>query len=149
MLKKHKFFFVFITILFFILLFKIVFFVKPFYDWDESLYIKSGLEMFEKRYFLFPVWQGKIWFDKPPLIPFLYALIIKTFPFILPEISTRIFTLLIGTATLTLLYFFYYSSVSHVYMSFVYIRTYFLNDSKDQNSSGWCIRVSSPGKTAP
>jgi 4-amino-4-deoxy-L-arabinose transferase-like glycosyltransferase len=117
MLKKHKFFFVFITILFFILLFKIVFYVKPFYDWDESLYIKSGLEMFEKGYFLFPVWQGKIWFDKPPLIPFLYALVIKTFPFILPEISTRIFTLLIGTATLTLLYFFYYQVTKNTFLA--------------------------------
>jgi len=115
--KKHWFFFVFITIFFFILLFKLVFYVKPFYDWDESLYIKSGLEMFEKKYFFFPVWQGKIWFDKPPLIPFIYASIVKIFPFINPEISTRVFTLLIGIFTLTLIYFFYYRIIKNVFLT--------------------------------
>ena len=115
--KKHWFFFIFITIFFFILLFKLVFYVRPFYDWDESLYIKSGLEMFEKKYFLFPVWQEKIWFDKPPLIPFVYASIIKIFPFINPEISTRVFTLLIGIFTLTLIYFFYYQVIKNVFLT--------------------------------
>ncbi len=107
MRKKHKIFIFFLLVFGFALFYKIVFHVTPFYDWDESLYIKTGLEMFEKKYFLFPVWQGKIWFDKPPLVPFVYASIIKIFFFIPPEISTRFFTVFVALMVLTFVYILY------------------------------------------
>lgn len=107
MRKENKIFIFFLLIFGLVLSYKIIFHVTPFYDWDESLYVKSGIEMFEKKYFLFPVWQGKIWFDKPPLVPFIYASIIKIFFFIPPEISSRLFTVFVALVVLTFIYILY------------------------------------------
>lgn len=104
---NNAFIFLYLLIYFVVLALKIIIYKTPFYDWDESLYIQSGLEMFKYSYFLFPVWQGMPWLDKPPLIPFLYASIVKIFYFVQPEISSRLFTLFIGLIVLLLLYIFY------------------------------------------
>lgn len=91
--------------------YKIIFHVTPFFDWDESLYVQTGKEMFAHKYFLAPVWQGVPWFDKPPLIPFLYGLVMKVFFFALPEISTRLFTLAVACFVLILIYKLYLKAV--------------------------------------
>ncbi len=106
-IKKHWLFTIFISVFFLALAFKITTSPTPFYDWDESLYIQTGMEMYSNNYFLFPVWQGEIWMDKPPLIPLTYATVAKLFFFISPEISTRLFTLAISTVALTFLYMLY------------------------------------------
>ena len=103
-LKKNTLIISFLFFFFVIVSYKLIFYPTPFYDWDESLYIQSGKEMFDNKYFLFPVWQGAPWLDKPPLIPFIYGLIIKLTPFISPELSTRIFTL---PVSIIVLYFIY------------------------------------------
>jgi len=113
MIKKHWPLFIFLLTLFFGLFYKIVFNIKPFYDWDESLYVQTGREMFSRNYFLFPVWQGKIWFDKPPLVPFLYGLVAKIFFFVPPEISTRLFTVIIAMVVLTFIYILYLKVVKN------------------------------------
>ncbi len=79
----------------------------PFFDWDESIYSQVGIEMIE-RFSLVPSWQGVTWLDKPPLVPLFYGAVIKLFPFIQPEISVRISTLLLSVAVFTLLYALYY-----------------------------------------
>lgn len=94
----------FLVFYFLILSQKIITHPTPFYDWDESLYIQSGNEMINHNYYLFPVWQGQPWLDKPPLIPLTYAIVARIFFFIPPEISTRLFTILISTISLSFLY---------------------------------------------
>lgn len=107
MIKKNWPFLVFLAIFFSALFYKIVFHMTPFYDWDESLYMQTGREMIEKKFFLFPLWQGKIWFDKPPLVPFVYALVAKIFFFVPPEISARLFTVFVALVVLTFAYILY------------------------------------------
>ena len=102
--REHFFFILFCLLYFIALAYKMIFHAQPFYDWDESLYVQSGVEMFKHRYFFFPVWQGMPWLDKPPLIPFLYGLIIKIFFFIPAEISVRIFTLVVSITVLVFVY---------------------------------------------
>lgn len=79
----------------------------PFYDWDESLYVQTGKEMLEQKFFLFPVWQNEIWFDKPPLVPLIYGLIIKVLFFLPAEFAAHLFTLCIALVVLTFLYLLY------------------------------------------
>jgi 4-amino-4-deoxy-L-arabinose transferase-like glycosyltransferase len=86
-----------------LLFYKLVFFSKPLFDWDESLYVQNGLEMLKHRSFLVPVWQGQPWLDKPPLSPLLLGLVAKYCP--LPvEISTRLYTLFLSLIALILAY---------------------------------------------
>lgn len=84
--------------------YKLIFSPTFFYDWDESLYIQTGKEIFERPFFLFPVWQGEPWLDKPPLVPFVYGAVMNVFYFIRPEISTRLFTLAIAVVVLIFTY---------------------------------------------
>jgi len=106
-LKKHYLIILFLSFYFCLIAFKIIWHPTPFYDWDESLYMQTGKEMIQNKYFLFPMWQGSIWLDKPPLIPLVYASISSAFYFIPAEISTRMFTLLISIALLSFVYVLY------------------------------------------
>lgn len=115
--REHSLIAILLTAFFLILSYKLITQPTPFYDWDESLYIQTGLEMFEHKYFLFPVWQGTIWLDKPPLIPFIYALIAKVFFFTSPEISTRVFTVAIATIVLALVYKLYFKVTKDPYLT--------------------------------
>ncbi len=74
----------------------------PFYDWDESIYVQVGREMAQKNSPI-PLWQGSAWLEKPPLVPLVYGLIIQFVP-AQPEISTRIFSLMLAVAALALMY---------------------------------------------
>ena len=102
--QSNSLFFVFLLGYTAILLYKVIAFVTPFYDWDESLYVQTGREILQHHYFLFPVWQGTPWLDKPPLIPLVYGLVAKLTFFTSPEVSTRVFTVLVSVIVLTLLY---------------------------------------------
>lgn len=106
-IKKHYLILLFLSFYFCLIAFKIIWHPTPFYDWDESLYIQTGKEMIQNKYFLFPIWQGAIWLDKPPLIPIIYASISSVFYFIPAEISTRMFTLLISIALFIFVYILY------------------------------------------
>ncbi len=101
-------FLIFISFYFLAVGSKLIAHPTPFYDWDESLYVQTGKEMLQNNYFLFPVWQGIPWLDKPPLIPLMYGLIMKIFFFVPPEISTRIFTLAISLIVVSFIYVLYY-----------------------------------------
>lgn len=104
LVKKHFLLILFLIFYFSTLSYKLVVNVTSIEDWDESLYLQSGLEMFEKQYFLFPVWQGQPWLDKSPLVPFLYASVAKLSSPIAPEVSTRLFTAVLSVVALALLY---------------------------------------------
>ena len=80
-IKKHYLIILSLSFYFCLIAFKIIWHPTPFYDWDESLYIQTGKEMIQNKYFLFPMWQGIIWLDKPPLIPLIYASISSAFYF--------------------------------------------------------------------
>jgi len=97
--------------------YKLIFHAVPFYDWDESLYVQTGKEMFAKNYFWFPVWQGKPWLDKPPFVPFVYGLIVKLFQPVPAEISARIFTLLITIVVLIFVYILYLKTVKEPFLA--------------------------------
>lgn len=73
----------------------------PFFDWDESIYMQVGKEMIN-AHSLTPLWQGQLWFEKPPLAPFIFG-IINALPFT-PEIATRIFSLVMSVVILCLIY---------------------------------------------
>jgi len=85
----------FLIFYFFIIACKLLFQPLPFYDWDEAIYAEVGREMIEKKSII-PLWQGKYWLDKPPLVMLLYGLIAKIFFFIPPEISLRFFNLFLN-----------------------------------------------------
>ena len=106
-MKKHWPVIIFLSIFFILIANKLIFHSTPFYDWDESIYIQAGKEMIEQKSFLTPVWQGTYWLDKPPLIPLIYGLIAKLTFFTAPEISTRLFNLLVSVVVLAFVYVFY------------------------------------------
>ena len=105
-MKKHWPLVLFLIFYFSIIAFKLISHPTPFFDWDESLYIQTGKEMIEQSKFLMPVWQGAYWLDKPPLIPLIYGLITKLTFFSTPEITTRIFSLIISIIILGFIYVF-------------------------------------------
>src|SRR3989339_351453 len=106
-MKKHWPVVIFLSVFFVLIASKLIFHPTPFFDWDESLYVQTGREMIEQNKFIMPVWQGSYWLDKPPLIPLIYGLIVKFFFFSSPEITTRIFSLLISIIILSFIYVFY------------------------------------------
>lgn len=106
-MKKHWLLIVFLSIFFVLIASKIIFSPTPFFDWDESLYVQTGKEMIEQNKFLFPVWQGSYWMDKPPLIPLIYGFITKFVFFSKPEVTTRLFSLLVSIVNLSFVYIFY------------------------------------------
>ena len=106
-MKKHWPVIIFLSIFFVLIASKLISHPTPFYDWDESLYVQTGKEMIEQNKFLLPVWQGTYWLDKPPLIPLIYGFIVKLTFFLTPEITTRLFSLLISIIILSFVYVFY------------------------------------------
>lgn len=113
--KKHWAIISFLTLYFAILAFKLIYYPTPFFDWDESLYIQLGKEMIVNKTFM-PTWQGMIWLDKPPLIPLFYG-IINFIPFVAPEVSTRLATLLLTILTLSFVYVLYYRVIKESILS--------------------------------
>ena len=103
----------FYTIIFSIKLFQNPF---PFFDWDESIYAQVGREMIN-NWSIVPLWQGQAWLDKPPLVPLFYGLIIRATPFLLPEISSRLATLLLSTSALGLLYALYFKVLKESWLT--------------------------------
>src|SRR3989339_1096851 len=106
-MKKHWPVIVFLSIFFVLIASKLIFSPTPFFDWDESLYVQTGKEMIEQNKFLFPVWQGTYWMDKPPLIPLIYGFITKFVFFSKPEVTTRLFSLFVSIINLSFVYIFY------------------------------------------
>ena len=105
--RTNYLFVIFLLIYAGILVVKFIAHPAPFYDWDESLYVQTGKEMLERKFFLFPVWQGEIWFDKPPFVPLVYGLAIKLLFFLSAELAAHLFTLAIALVVLTFLYLLY------------------------------------------
>ncbi len=105
-LKKHFLLVLFLSFYFAVTAYKFIHTPTPFYDWDESIYAQVGREMVRQKSFV-PLWQGQYWLDKPPLAPLAYGIVETIIP-VAPEISTRIFTLLLSIAILALTYVFYY-----------------------------------------
>ncbi len=111
-MKKHLPVIFFLFFYFIITAYKLIVYPTPFYDWDEAIYAQVGKEMVEKKS-LIPLWQGQNWLDKPPLTPLVYG-IVQSFKIIPPEISTRIFTLLLSIGSLALTYYFYYRLTKNI-----------------------------------
>jgi 4-amino-4-deoxy-L-arabinose transferase-like glycosyltransferase len=116
-MKKHWPLVLFLIFYFSIIAFKLISHPTPFFDWDESLYVQTGKEMIEQNKFLMPVWQGTYWLDKPPLIPLIYGLITKLSFFSTPEITTRIFSLVISIIVLASIYIFYNRVLKNKWLS--------------------------------
>lgn len=105
-IKKHYLIIFFLIFYFCITSYKFIKYPTPFYDWDEAIYVQVGREMVQAKS-LVPLWQGKYWLDKPPLAPLAYGIVETTIP-LQPELSTRIFTLLLSIIALSFCYIFYY-----------------------------------------
>ena len=101
-LKKHWLFILCIFIYTAALSYKLISFPKPFYDWDESIYVQVGKEM-DVNHSATPLWQGQAWLEKPPLAPLLYGLLINYAP-VTPEITTRLLSLSLSVLALGLIY---------------------------------------------
>ena len=116
-MKKHWPVTLFLIFFFLVIAYKIIFQPTPFYDWDESLYVQTGREMIEQKKFLFPVWQGTYWLDKPPLIPLLYGIILKLSFGLPPEITTRLFSLIVSVFVLVFVYNFFNRVLKNNFLS--------------------------------
>ena len=103
-MKKHIPILVLVFIFLCINLYKVISDVRPFYDWDESIYVQLGKEMIQARSFT-PSWQGKVWLDKPPLVPFAYGLM-TLIPSVPNEVSMRVLTVVLSACALSLIYLF-------------------------------------------
>jgi len=117
--REHVFFICFITLYFIALSYKLIANPTPFFDWDEPLYVQGGIEMLRNHYYLFPMWQGHIWFDKPPLSSLFYGLV-TYLPFS-AEVTTRMLALSVSTAILTLFYTFYYRITKYAHIAVLVI----------------------------
>lgn len=93
----------YLSFYFTILIYKLIINPLPFYDWDEAIYAQVGREMIENKS-LIPLWQGKYWLDKPPLVMLIYGIVAKIFSFVKPEISMRLFNLFLNILLLIILY---------------------------------------------
>lgn len=100
---NHLFIILFLFLYLIIISQKIISTPLPFYDWDEAIYAEVGREMIERRSII-PLWQGKYWLDKPPLVMLIYGSVSKILSFLKPEISTRLFNLSFNLIFLILLY---------------------------------------------
>lgn len=104
-IKKNFHLFIFLALYFLSISFRIFKSPLPFYDWDEAIYMQVGKEMIEKLSII-PLWQGKYWLDKPPLVMLVYGLWQKITFFIQPEISARLLNLFLNILLFVLIYFF-------------------------------------------
>ncbi len=105
-MKKHIVLFIFLFIFTSLHFYKVISHITPFFDWDEGIYAQVGREMIQERSYLVPLWQGKVWLDKPPLPPLVYGLA-GLMP-IAPEISMRIVSVILSAVVLVLFYLFAY-----------------------------------------
>lgn len=103
-MKKYIPFFLFLFLFLGVNLFKVFSDIRPFYDWDESIYAQVGKEMIREKSYIVPLWQGKAWLDKPPIPPLMYGMM--TYIPVKPEISMRVLTVLLSGFALGLLYVF-------------------------------------------
>ncbi len=117
--KKHFLVIVFLLFYFSVTTYKFIAYPTPFYDWDEAIYAQVGKEMMTAKS-LVPLWQGKAWLDKPPLSNLAYG-VVETLasPIAPPEISTRIFTLLISVIILAFTYILYYRLTKNRLIAFL------------------------------
>jgi len=102
LLVNHWPFLLFIFIYFSLISFLVITKPTPFFDWDEAIYAQVGREMIREKSFFVPLWQGTPWLDKPP-IPSLFYGIVELLP-VVPEISTRLATLMLSCIALALIY---------------------------------------------
>jgi len=105
LIKNHFLILIFLTFYLIIVSVKLINNPTPFYDWDEAIYMEVGREMIKNKS-LIPLWQEKIWLDKPPLVMLLYGIIPKISPLIEPEISARFFNLFLNIILFIILYLF-------------------------------------------
>ncbi|MCR4326531.1 MAG: hypothetical protein NUV52_02670 [Candidatus Roizmanbacteria bacterium] len=97
--------------------YKLITHPTPFYDWDEPLYVQGGIEMIRNNYYLFPMWQGQVWMDKPPVSSLLYGLVAQ-----LPierELSTRFLALFTSIGVLALAYVLYWRVTKNPFVSLI------------------------------
>lgn len=111
-LLNHWFFILFLLVYFCLISFLVISKPTPFFDWDEAIYAQVGKEMCRENSFLVPLWQGRAWLDKPPLPSLVYGLV-QLLPFE-PEISTRLFTLLLSCYALVLIYLFIFRNTKRI-----------------------------------
>src|SRR4030066_2171102 len=110
MIKKHLPILIFLVIYFSITAYKLISHPTPFYDWDESINVQVAKETIANKS-LVPLWQGKAWLDKPPF-PFLFfGEIMKLTPFLKPDISLRIISLLLSLVSLLFVYLLFYKAI--------------------------------------
>lgn len=114
-MRKHSLCILFLAIFTFVLGAKLITHPTPFFDWDESIYAQVGREMVQQKSFV-PLWQGQVWLDKPPLAPLTYGIVESIIP-VSPEVSTRVFTLLLSVIALGLIYCFYYKITRNAVIS--------------------------------
>lgn len=105
-MKKHIILFIFLFIFTSLHFYKVISHVIPFFDWDEGIYAQVGREMIREQSYLVPLWQGKVWLDKPPLPPLVYG-VAGLMP-IAPEIAMRMVSVLLTAVVLALFYMFAY-----------------------------------------
>ncbi len=115
LLYKHLPFILYILFYTSVIAYKLISNPMPFFDWDESIYSQVGIEMWN-RMSLVPSWQYEIWLDKTPLVPLFYGTVIKLLPFIAPEISVRISTLVVAIGVFILIYTLYYRVVKDSFL---------------------------------
>jgi len=102
-MKKHWPLIIFLVFYFSIIVFKLISYPAPFYDWDEAIYAQVGREAITNKS-LFLTLQGSPWLEKPPLAPVLYGVISSLS--MSPEISTRLASLILSLIALILIYYF-------------------------------------------
>lgn len=101
--KTHFLIIAFLTFYFFSIASVLVNRPTPFFDWDESIYVQIGKETVDNMSFI-PTWQGYRWLDKSFFIPATYELVSRAAFFTMPEVSMRIFSLVIAVITLFFIY---------------------------------------------
>ena len=109
LIKKHPLLIIFLTLYFLVIAYKFISHPTPFYDWDEAINVEVSREMIEQKS-LIPLWQGAPWLDKPPLPFLLFGTVLKLTPFVQPEVSLRIVSLLLSLISLILIYFVFYKA---------------------------------------
>ncbi len=114
-MKKHIPLFIFLVVFLSLNIFKVGTDVRPFFDWDESIYAQVGKEMIKSKSYLVPLWQGRAWLDKPPVPSLMYGVMT-----LIPEqneISMRVLTVVLSSIALTLLYIFAYRYSKSIFVS--------------------------------
>ena len=114
-MRKYIPFFIFFFVFLGVNLFKVIYDVRPFFDWDESIYAQVGNEMIQEKSYVVPLWQGKAWLDKPPIPSLMYGLM--TYIPVQHEVSMRVLTVLLSGIVLGLLYIFALKNSKSVFVA--------------------------------